>query len=153
MKCPFCNHQSTRVIDSRAVENNSEIRRRRECQDCKKRFTTYEKCENHSIIVIKKNKEREKFDKNKILNGMIHACEKRKVPLEVLEKASEEIEFELNHLNQSEIETALIGEMVMERLKNIDQVAYVRFASVYREFKDIDSYLLEIEKIKGKTEE
>src|SRR5699024_7962175 len=115
--------------------------------------TTYEKCENHSIIVIKKNKEREKFDKNKILNGMIHACEKRKVPLEVLEKASEEIEFELNHLNQSEIETALIGEMVMERLKNIDQVAYVRFASVYREFKDIDSYLLEIEKIKGKTEE
>ena len=153
MKCPFCNHQSTRVIDSRAVENNSEIRRRRECQDCKKRFTTYEKYENHSIIVIKKNKEREKFDKNKILNGMIHACEKRKVPLEVLEKASEEIEFELNHLNQSEIETALIGEMVMERLKNIDQVAYVRFASVYREFKDIDSYLLEIEKIKGKTEE
>lgn len=153
MKCPFCNHKSTRVIDSRAVENNSEIRRRRECQDCKKRFTTYEKYENHSIIVIKKNKEREKFDKNKILNGMIHACEKRKVPLEVLEKASEEIEFELNHLNQSEIETALIGEMVMERLKNIDQVAYVRFASVYREFKDIDSYLLEIEKIKGKTEE
>ncbi len=153
MKCPFCNHKSTKVIDSRAVENDNEIRRRRECLHCKKRFTTYEKYENHSIIVIKKNKEREKFDKNKILNGMIQSCEKRKVPLEVLEKTAEEIEFELNHLNQSEIETNLIGEMVMERLKNIDQVAYVRFASVYREFKDIDSYLLEIEKIREKTEE
>lgn len=152
MKCPFCNHPNTRVIDSRAVENNSQIRRRRECLDCKKRFTTYENYENHSIIVIKKNKEREKFNKNKILNGMIHACEKRKVPTDILEKATEEIEFELNHLNQTEIDTNLIGEMVMEKLKEIDQVAYVRFASVYREFKDIDSYLLEIEKIKGKTE-
>ena len=153
MKCPFCSHVSTRVIDSRSVENDSAIRRRRECLDCKKRFTTYEKYENHSVIVIKKNKEREKFDKNKILKGMIQSCDKRKVPLELLEKTADEIEFEINHLNKGEIESQIIGDKVMERLKKIDQVAYVRFASVYREFTDVEAYLSEIQRIKEKTEE
>lgn len=148
MKCPFCKHESSKVIDSRAVEKNTQIRRRRECLHCNKRFTTYEKYENHSIVVIKKNNERQKFDRNKILRGMIQSCEKRKVPVHELEKATDEIEFEINHMNQTEINSSIIGELVMEKLKDIDQVAYVRFASIYREFKDIDSYLLEIERIK-----
>ena len=117
MRCPFCNSTNTRVVDSRQVDSETSIRRRRECNDCKRRFTTYEKYEINSLIVIKKNQERESFDRNKILNGMIKSCYKRKVPLEVLENATKEIELELNHLNKKEIPSSEIGELIMKKLK------------------------------------
>ena len=148
MKCPFCDSVNTKVVDSRQVESNTSIRRRRECLNCSKRFTTYERYEINSIIVIKKNQERETFDRNKILKGMIRSCYKRKVPMEVLEKAVSEIELEVNHLNLKEVPSSTIGELIMEKLKGIDKVAYVRFASVYKEFKDINSFYDEIEKVK-----
>ncbi|WP_300408307.1 transcriptional regulator NrdR [Lagierella sp.] len=148
MRCPFCNSVNTRVVDSRQVENETSIRRRRECNDCKKRFTTYEKYEINSLIVIKKNQERESFDRNKILNGMIKSCYKRKVPIETLEEATKEIELELNHLNMKEIPSSKIGELIMEKLKKIDKVAYIRFASVYKEFQDVESFYDELEVVK-----
>lgn len=148
MRCPFCDSLNTRVVDSRQVESETSIRRRRECVKCKKRFTTYEKYEINSIVVIKKNQEREVFNNNKILKGMIRSCYKRKVPLEVLEEATREIELDINHLNLKEIPSSVIGELIMEKLKKIDKVAYVRFASVYKEFKDVSSFYDEIEKIK-----
>lgn len=148
MRCPFCNSVNTRVVDSRQVESETSIRRRRECNDCKRRFTTYEKYEINSLIIIKKNQERESFDRNKILNGMIKSCYKRKVPLEVLENATKEIELELNHLNKKEIPSSEIGELIMEKLKNIDKVAYIRFASVYKEFQRVESFYEELEEIK-----
>ncbi len=148
MRCPFCNSTNTKVVDSRQVDSETSIRRRRECNDCKKRFTTYEKYEINSLIVIKKNKERETFNSNKILKGMIRSCYKRKVPVEVLEEATKEIEIEVNHLNLKEIPSSVIGELIMEKLKEIDKVAYVRFASVYKEFQDVNSFYDEIEKVK-----
>ena len=122
MRCPFCNSVNTRVVDSRQVDNETSIRRRRECNDCKRRFTTYEKYEINSLIVIKKNQEREAFDRNKILNGMIKSCYKRKVPLEVLENATKEIELEINHLNKKEIPSSEIGELIMELFYNIKKL-------------------------------
>lgn len=148
MRCPFCNSVNTRVVDSRQVDSETSIRRRRECNDCKRRFTTYEKYEINSLIIIKKNQEREAFDRNKILNGMIKSCYKRKVPLEVLENATKEIELELNHLNKKEIPSSEIGELIMEKLKNIDKVAYIRFASVYKEFQRVESFYEELEEVK-----
>lgn len=148
MRCPFCNSVNTRVVDSRQVDNETSIRRRRECNDCKRRFTTYEKYEINSLIVIKKNQEREAFDRNKILNGMIKSCYKRKVPLEILENATKEIELEINHLNKKEIPSSEIGELIMEKLKSIDKVAYIRFASVYKEFQRVESFYEELEEIK-----
>ena len=148
MRCPFCNSTNTRVVDSRQVDSETSIRRRRECNDCKRRFTTYEKYEINSLIVIKKNQERESFDRNKILNGMIKSCYKRKVPLEVLENATKEIELELNHLNKKEIPSSEIGELIMGKLKNIDKVAYIRFASVYKEFQRVESFYDELEEVK-----
>ncbi|HHX69921.1 MAG: transcriptional regulator NrdR [Miniphocaeibacter sp.] len=148
MRCPFCDSTNTKVVDSRQVDSETSIRRRRECLSCKRRFTTYEKYENNPLIVIKKNQEREAYDRNKILNGMVRSCYKRKVPMEDLEKATKEIEIDINHLNLKEVPSSLIGEIIMEKLKEIDKVAYVRFASVYKEFQDVSSFYDEIEKIK-----
>ncbi|WP_099203313.1 transcriptional regulator NrdR [Miniphocaeibacter massiliensis] len=148
MRCPFCHALDSKVVDSRQVESETSIRRRRECNVCKKRFTTYEKYEASPLIVIKKNQERETYDSNKILEGMIRSCYKRKVPVEILEKATKEIEIEINHLNFKEVPSSFIGEKVMEKLLEIDKVAYVRFASIYKEFKDVNSFYDEIEKVK-----
>lgn len=148
MKCPFCGFQDSKVIDSRPTEDYGTIRRRRACLSCGKRFTTYERYEDQNFVVIKKDQTREAFSRNKLLNGMIRSCEKRPVPISVLEKSVDEIEIELNHLNQKEITTAYIGDLVMEKLKKIDKVAYVRFASVYREFEDVETFYNEIENLK-----
>lgn len=148
MKCPFCGFQDSKVIDSRPTEDYGTIRRRRACLSCGKRFTTYERYEDQNFVVIKKDQTREAFSRNKLLNGMIRSCEKRPVPISVLEKSVDEIEIELNHLNQKEITTAYIGDLVMEKLKKIDKVAYVRFASVYREFEDVETFYDEIENLK-----
>ena len=147
MKCPFCGYAESKVIDSRPTDENERIRRRRECMQCGKRFTTYEIIEDVPIIVVKKDKSREVFDRNKILKGMLRACEKRPVPLAELEKIAEEIEQDLQNSMEREISTEAIGEKVMERLRNVDQVAYVRFASVYRQFKDIDTFMTELNKL------
>lgn len=148
MKCPFCSFPDTKVIDSRPTEDNEAIRRRRVCIKCNKRFTTYERCEDQAIVVIKKDNTREPFSHAKILNGMIRSCEKRPVSVTRLEKAAEEIETEINHMNQKEITSAYIGELVMEQLRKIDQVAYVRFASVYREFEDVRLFYDELESLR-----
>ncbi len=148
MKCPFCAFLDTKVIDSRPTDDNEAIRRRRQCLKCSRRFTTYERYEDSTLSVIKKDNTREAFDRSKILRGMIKSCEKRPVSIEVLEKAASEIEVELNYLGQKEVTSAYIGELIMDKLKEIDQVAYVRFASVYREFKDVSSFLDELENLK-----
>lgn len=148
MKCPFCNFRDTKVIDSRPTDDSETIRRRRECLKCSRRFTTYERYEDSSLIVIKKDNTREAYDKGKVLKGMVKSCEKRPVSLDTLEKAVSEIEVELNHLGQKEVTSAYIGELIMEKLKTIDQVAYVRFASVYREFTDVSSFIDELENLK-----
>ena len=147
MKCPFCGHPESKVIDSRPADENASIRRRRECLACGKRFTTYETVECLPIVVIKKDGSRQSFDRQKVLRGMIRACEKRPVPLAELEKIAEEIEQDLQNSMEREISTEAIGEKVMERLRNVDQVAYVRFASVYRQFKDIDTFMTELNKL------
>ncbi len=147
MKCPFCGHLEDKVIDSRPTDEGSAIRRRRECLDCSKRFTTYEKIESITFMVIKKDKSREVFDKSKVMNGIIKACEKRPVSLNDIEKIGEEIESHLYSSQKKEISTHEIGEMIMARLKDLDDVAYVRFASVYRQFKDINSFMDEVKKI------
>lgn len=149
MKCPYCDETDTKVIDSRPTEEYKAIRRRRECPKCGKRFTTYEKVEEILFMVIKRDGSRESFDRNKILNGIIRACEKRPVSLAQMENIVDEIEKNLNNLMEKEISTTAIGEIVMEHLKNLDQVAYVRFASVYREFKDVNTFIAEIEKLLG----
>lgn len=148
MKCPFCGFHDSKVIDTRPTDNNESIRRRRECLKCKKRFTTYERVEDQTVVVIKKDETREPFQSSKILNSLIKSSEKRPIELEVLEKTVEEIETEINHLNQKEVTSAYIGELVMDKLKNIDKIAYVRFASVYREFDDVQSFADEIENLK-----
>lgn len=144
MKCPFCGNSESKVIDSRPTEDNSKIRRRRECLSCGKRFTTYEIIESVPFIVTKKDKSREAFDRNKILNGMLKACEKRPVSIESLDKIVTEIESELQNSLEREIPSYRIGELIMEKLKALDEVAYVRFASVYRQFGDIDSFMDEL---------
>ena len=147
MKCPFCGYSESKVIDSRPAEDNSSIRRRRQCVICGKRFTTYETVESLPMVVVKKDGSRQSFDRSKVLGGMIRACEKRPVPLAELEKIAAEIEQDLQNSMEREISTEAIGERVMERLRSVDQVAYVRFASVYRQFKDIDTFMAELNKL------
>ena len=147
MKCPYCGYSESKGIDSRPADENSSIRRRRECLSCGKRFTTYETVESLPMVVVKKDGSRQSFDRRKVLGGMIRACEKRPVPLAELEKIAEEIEQDLQNSMEREISTEAIGEKVMERLRNVDQVAYVRFASVYRQFKDIDTFMTELNKL------
>ena len=148
MRCPFCGFQDSKVIDSRPTEEYASIRRRRACLDCGKRFTTYERYEDQNFVVIKKDQTREAYSRKKILDGMVKSCEKRPVSIAVLEKAVDEIEIELNHLNQKEITTAYIGDLVMDKLRHIDKIAYIRFASVYREFTDVETFYDEIENLK-----
>ena len=140
MKCPFCGFEESKVIDSRPTDENERIRRRRECLQCGKRFTTYEIIEDVPIIVIKKDKSREVFDRNKILKGMLRACEKRSITVAELENAISEIEATLQSAVDREVTSANIGELIMEKLKNIDEVAYVRFASVYKEFNSAETF-------------
>ena len=147
MKCPFCGYGDSRVIDSRPTDEDSRIRRRRECMQCNKRFTTYEIVESLPIVVVKKDRSREPFDRNKLLNGLLRACEKRPVSLERLEKAVDEIETQIQNSLEREVSTTKIGEYVMEQLMRIDDVAYIRFASVYRQFKDIKSFHEAIRKL------
>ena len=147
MKCPYCGHPESKVIDSRPADENASIRRRRECLSCARRFTTYETVESLPIVVIKKDGSRQSFDRQKVLRGMIRACEKRPVALAELERIADEIEQELQNSMEREIRTEVIGATVMERLRKVDQVAYVRFASVYRQFKDIDTFMAELNKL------
>ena len=147
MKCPFCETSDTRVIDSRPTEEGHAIRRRRECDNCGKRFTTYEKIEEVMFMVVKKDGRREAFDRGKILSGILKACEKRPVPMADIETIVNEIERGLNNMMEKEIESKVIGEVIMEHLKELDEVAYVRFASVYRQFTDVNTFVAEIEKL------
>lgn len=147
MKCSYCGYRESKVIDSRPADENSSIRRRRECLSCGRRFTTYETVESLPVMVIKKDGRRQSFDRTKVLGGMIRACEKRPVALGTLEKIAAEIEWDLQSSIEREVSTKSIGERVMERLRSTDQVAYVRFASVYREFKDIDTFMEELSKL------
>ncbi len=147
MKCPFCETSDTRVIDSRPTEEGHAIRRRRECDNCGKRFTTYEKVEEVLFMVVKKDGRREAFDRNKVLNGIVKACEKRPVPMAEIEKIVSDIERGLNNMMEKEVESNVVGEIIMEHLKNLDEVAYVRFASVYRQFTDVNTFVAEIEKL------
>lgn len=147
MRCLFCGHTESKVIDSRSTEEGTTIRRRRECLECGKRFTTYEKIETIPIIVVKKDGLRETFDREKVLNGILRACEKRPVTLSDIEKLIDDIEAKLHNMLEREVTSERIGEMVMERLKDLDDIAYVRFASVYRQFKDINSFMSELAKI------
>lgn len=147
MRCPFCENADTKVIDSRPTEEGHAIRRRRECDNCNKRFTTYEKVEEMLLMVAKKDGRREPFDRNKVLNGIIKACEKRPVPMSEIEKVVSEIERGLNNLMEKEVQSEFVGELIMEQLKKLDEVAYVRFASVYRQFTDVNTFVAEIEKL------
>ena len=147
MKCPFCSYNDSKVIDSRPAEEGATIRRRRECLACQKRFTTYEVIERMPLVVIKRDGSRQSFDRVKLINGMVRACEKRPVPLQTLEQIADDIEQELQGHLEREISTVEIGEMVMNRLKDVDEVAYVRFASVYRSFKDINTFMDELSKL------
>ena len=149
MRCPYCENADTKVIDSRPTEEGHAIRRRRGCEKCGKRFTTYEKVEETIIMMIKKDGRREAFDRNKVMNGIIKACEKRPVPVAEMERVVNEIERGLNNMMEKEVESALVGELVMEKLKELDEVAYVRFASVYRQFTDVNPFVKEIEKLLG----
>ena len=151
MKCPFCSYEESKVIDSRPTDEGERIRRRRECLKCGKRFTTYEMIESLPIIVIKKDSSREPFNREKLLNGMIRACEKRQVSLETLENAIDDIEQTIQNSMDREVSSDKIGELVMEKLKVIDEVAYVRFASVYRQFKDINTFMDELNKLLEKS--
>lgn len=147
MRCPYCGYPESKVIDSRPAEEGATIRRRRECLACQKRFTTYEIMERLPLVVVKRDGSRQTFDKIKIMNGMMRACEKRPVSIEALEKIADEIEQELQNSLEREVSTTEIGEMVMSRLKDLDEVAYVRFASVYRQFKDVNTFLEELQKL------
>jgi len=147
MNCPFCNTPDTKVIDSRPTEEGHAIRRRRECESCGKRFTTYEKVEEVLFMVVKRDGSREQFDRNKVLNGIIRACQKRPVSLEQMEAIVNDIEKSMNNLMEKEVSSEFIGNAVMDHLKVIDEVAYVRFASVYREFTDVGTFVSEIEKL------
>lgn len=147
MKCVKCSFEESKVVDSRSIEDGTSTRRRRECLGCGTRFTTYEKIEFTPIMVIKKNGLRQRFDRDKIINGMLRACEKRPVPLSTIEKTVDDIEMELNNSMEKEIEASKIGDIVIQKLKTIDEIAYVRFASVYRQFKDINEFKKELNKL------
>jgi transcriptional regulator nrdR len=150
MRCPFCDNEDTKVIDSRPIDDGKAIRRRRECEKCVKRFTTYEKVETTIIMIIKKDGSRQAFDRDKLMNGIIKACEKRPVALADIERVVDSIERGLNNMMEKEVKSTFLGELVMEQLKDIDEVAYVRFASVYRSFKDVNTFIKEIEALVGK---
>jgi len=147
MKCPYCANPESKVVDSRPADEGSSIRRRRECLECHRRFTTYETMESLPLVVIKKDGVRQTFDRSKLLSSMMKACEKRSVPLDTLEQIANEIEQALQNKMEREVSSAEIGEMVMDRLKGTDEVAYVRFASVYRQFKDINTFMAELSKL------
>ncbi|MBO4997125.1 MAG: transcriptional repressor NrdR [Lachnospira sp.] len=153
MKCPFCAHENTKVIDSRPADDNNSIRRRRECEKCGKRFTTYEKIESIPLVVIKKDNGRETYDRSKIEKGILRSCHKRPVSVEQIEKTVDNIENRVFNMELKEIESSVIGEIVMEELMDLEEVAYVRFASVYREFKDVNTFMNEIKKILNKDED
>ena len=150
MKCPYCNHADTRVIDSRPAEDGTSIRRRRSCDECGKRFTTYEKIETIPLIIIKKDNNREQYDRSKIEAGVLRACYKRPVSAEEIQKTIDAVETEIFKREEKEISSTVIGEIVIEKLKELDAVAYVRFASVYREFKDVNTFMAELKKILDK---
>lgn len=147
MKCPFCYHAESKVVDSRPTDEGFTIRRRRECTKCGKRFTTYEKIEQLPVFVVKKDGRRESFDRNKILKGLLKACEKRPISLKDLEELVQDVEKQVFNSLEQEVTSQQIGQMVMERLKKLDEVAYVRFASVYRQFKDINTFMEELNKL------
>lgn len=147
MKCPFCGFEESKVIDSRPTDEGQRIRRRRECLECGKRFTTYEVIESLPIIVIKKDKSRETFNRNKLMTGLLRACEKRPVSIDMLDTLIDEIEVMIQNSLDREVSSEKIGELVMEKLKKVDEVAYVRFASVYRQFKDINTFMSELSKL------
>jgi len=147
MKCPFCSFADTRVIDSRPAEDNNSIRRRRVCDECGKRFTTYEKVETIPLIIIKKDKNREQYDRSKVEAGVLRACHKRPIAAEQISKLVDEVETEIFSLEDKEIESRVIGKLVMNKLKDIDDVAYIRFASVYREFKDVNTFMDELKQV------
>ena len=147
MKCPYCNAQDTKAIDSRPADDNSSIRRRRQCEKCGKRFTTYEKLETMPLMVIKKDRSRETYDRSKIESGIIHSCHKRPVSTQQINAMIDEIENQIFNMEEKEVETTVIGELVMRKLKQLDEVAYVRFASVYREFKDVNTFMEELGKL------
>ena len=147
MKCPFCGNLESKVVDSRPSDEGASIRRRRECLECHKRFTTYETMESLPLVVIKKDGSRQTFDRDKLLGSMLKACEKRSVPLADLERMAGEIEQALQNDMEREVSSSVIGDLVMEKLKEVDEVAYVRFASVYRQFKDIDTFMAELNKL------
>ena len=148
MRCPFCAYSESKVIDSRPADDGQKIRRRRECMQCAKRFTTYEAIESMPVIVVKRDKSRQVFDRNKLLSGMLRACVKRPVTLEQIESAIDEIETSLQNSLEREISSTQLGELTLQKLKDIDEIAYVRFASVYRDFKDIDSFLGELNNLR-----
>ncbi len=150
MKCPFCNYENTRVIDSRPAEDNSSIRRRRVCDVCDKRFTTYEKVETIPLVIIKKDDNREAYDRAKIETGVLRACHKRPVSTDNIEVLVDEVEADILNRGEKEISSRIVGELVMNKLKDLDAVAYVRFASVYREFKDLNTFLDELKKVLDK---
>lgn len=147
MKCPFCGHENTRVIDSRPAEENNSIRRRRVCDECDKRFTTYEKVETIPLIIIKKDNNREAYDRSKIEAGVLRACHKRPISANQIKNLVDEVETEIFSMEEKEVSSRVIGEMVMNKLKDLEAVAYVRFASVYREFKDINTFMDELKKV------
>lgn len=147
MKCPFCSHENTRVIDSRPAEENNSIRRRRACDECGKRFTTYEKIETIPLIIIKKDNNRETYDRSKIEAGVLRACHKRPISANQINQLVDEVETEIFNMEEKEISSTIIGELVMNKLKDLEAVAYVRFASVYREFKDINTFMDELKKV------
>ena len=149
MRCPFCDNEDTKVIDSRPIDDGKAIRRRRECEKCGKRFTSYEKVETTIIMIIKKDGSRQAFDRDKLMNGIIKACEKRPVALADIEGVVDSIERGLNNMMEKEVKSTFLGELVMEQLKDLDEVAYVRFASVYRSFKDVNTFIKEIEALVG----
>ena len=147
MKCPFCGHENTRVIDSRPAEENNSIRRRRVCDECNKRFTTYEKIETIPLIIIKKDNNRETYDRSKIEAGVLRACHKRPISANQINTLIDDVETEIFNMEEKEISSAVIGEIVMNKLKDLEAVAYVRFASVYREFKDVNTFMDELKKV------
>ena len=150
MKCPYCGYEETQVIDTRETENLETTRRRRECLKCNKRFTTYERVEEAEIIVVKKDSRRERFERQKLLNGILKACEKRPISLDKIEKLVDEVESDLRKRDSVEVESKVIGEIAMKKLKTLDKVAYIRFASVYREFEDLERFEEELEKLQKK---
>lgn len=147
MRCPYCENEDSKVIDSRHTEDGKAIRRRRECEQCGRRFTTYEKVEEMILMVIKKDGSRQAFDRSKLLNGIIRACEKRPVSISAMEAIVDDIERGLNNMMEKEVDSTFIGELVMDHLKDLDEVAYVRFASVYRQFTDVNTFVQEVERL------